>query len=416
MPWVFMAVALVGLLFVLNAYVPPRLEAIAVPSFFAGWVTGELPVQHIVWQVGATVAFGLLGAFRSWPGWVGCGAAVVGWAGLAGLAVVGKHSAAIIAAAEEPEEAVTGESSRGETPSPNSGSETMWHWPRLACPLPVRPSEIEMTAGIDYAGDGMARHRLDVLHRRDMSLPGPVLIYVHGGAWIMGNKRQQGLPMLYEMARRGWVCVKINYRLSPRATWPDHIVDCKRAVSWVRANVAAYGGDPRFVAISGGSAGGQLCSLVALTSGDPLFQPGFEHDDASVDACVALYGVYDMTGCAATSYSRKLVRLLEKIVFKSRLADNPVLFERASPVKRVTAGAPPFYVVHGANDTLVPVIEARRFVTQLRAVSGSSVTYVELPLAQHAFDVLPSVRCANVVAGVTRFLERTRQSCSSRSA
>ena len=68
------------------------------------------------------------------------------------------------------------------------------------------------------------------------------MVYIHGGAWIIGDKREQGFPMLLELARRGWVCVTINYRLSPKATWPDHIVDCKMAVAWVREHIARVRG------------------------------------------------------------------------------------------------------------------------------------------------------------------------------
>ena len=118
-------------------------------------------------------------------------------------------------------------------------------------------------------------HRLDIIRRRtDPPAEAPVFIYIHGGAWVMGNKREQGLPLLYELARRGWVTVTINYRLSPKATWPDHIVDCKRAVAWVRDHIAEYGGDPRFVTVSGGSAGGHLAALLALTPRRPRVSAG----------------------------------------------------------------------------------------------------------------------------------------------
>ena len=103
-----------------------------------------------------------------------------------------------------------------------------------------------------------------------------MLVYIHGGAWVIGDKREQGIPMMHELAQRGWVCVAINYRLSPRATWPAHIVDCKRAVAWVREHIAEYGGDPGFIAVSGGSAGGHLSALLALTPNEPEWQPGFE--------------------------------------------------------------------------------------------------------------------------------------------
>jgi acetyl esterase/lipase len=234
-------------------------------------------------------------------------------------------------------------------------------------------------------------------------------VYIHGGAWIIGDKREQGLPLLHELARRGWVTVTINYRLSPKATWPDHIVDCKRALVWVREHIAEYGGDPGFIAVSGGSAGGHLSSLLALTPGDADFQPGFEGADASVDACVPFYGVYDMTaGWGTSRCDDGLLTLLERRVFKRRIADDPSVFEDASPLHRVNVDAPPFFVVHGTNDTLVPVADARAFVAALRSVSKAVVVYAELPYTQHAFDVLPSVRSAHAVAAVVRFLEGVR--------
>jgi acetyl esterase/lipase len=286
----------------------------------------------------------------------------------------------------------------------------MWRFPRLIYPLPRPARSIRAIRNIDYAGDGLHRHRLDIIRRRvDPPTAGPVLVYIHGGAWVIGDKREQGLPLLHELARRGWVTVTINYRLSPRATWPDHLVDCKRALAWVRDHIADYGGDPGFVAVSGGSAGGHLSAMVALTSGDPAFQPGFEDVPVAVDACIPFYGVYDMTaGRGSTHYDKGLMTLLERRVFKRRYVDDPEVFENASPLRRVRADAPPFFVVHGTHDTLVPVAEARRFVEALRAVSRAPVLYAELPYTQHAFDVLPSIRSAHAVAAVVRFLEGVR--------
>jgi acetyl esterase/lipase len=204
--------------------------------------------------------------------------------------------------------------------------------------------------------------------------------------------------------------VAINYRLSPKNTWPDHIVDCKKAVAWVRDHIAEYGGDPGFIAVSGGSAGGHLCALLALTPGDPDFQPGFEEADTSVDACVPLYGVMDMTGSAEGSgrYGPGLLKMLEKSVMKTTFAEHPEVFEAASPTQRVNAAAPPFFVLHGRNDTLVPIAVARTFVADLRAVSPAPVAFAELPLAQHAFDILASLRCQATTAGVSAFLDAAR--------
>jgi len=404
--WVYLAVSLVGALFVVNAFRPARHQLLVVPSFFAGWYIGEMPVWHIAWQAAATVAFGLEGALGSWPGWVALGVNAASWAGLVVHARVsaGAHRVFLRAEEEMPIPAADVEG------LPVHGGETMWRFRRLLYPLPRPARSVKVVRNVDYVGDGLRAHRLDIIRRRvDPPDGAPVLVYIHGGAWVIGDKREQGLPLLHELARRGWVTVTINYRLSPRATWPDHIVDCKRAVVWVREHIAEYGGDPGFIAVSGGSAGGHLSSLLALTPGDGDFQPGFEGADAAVDACIPFYGVYDMTaGRGGPRYDAGLLALLERRVFKRRLADDPAVFEAASPLHRVNPDAPPFFVVHGTNDTLVPVADARAFVAALRAVSKSLVLYAELPFAQHAFDVLPSVRSAHAVAAVVRFLEGVR--------
>ena len=284
-------------------------------------------------------------------------------------------------------------------------------------PLPKPVRAMEIIHNVDYAGDGRKTHRLDIIRRRvDPPTEGaPVLLYVHGGAWIIGDKREQGLPMMFELARRGWVCVTINYGLSPKVVWPEHIVDCKRALAWTRAHIPDYGGDPGSIAVSGGSAGGHLSALLGLTANDPAFQPGFEDADTSVQACVPFYGVYDMT-CGLRpgdkrrrgDYASGMLRMLERMVFKRSFDEAYDLYAAASPLQRVHADAPPFFVLHGTNDTLVPVAEGRTFVEALRAVSTSPVAYAELPRTQHAFDVMPSVRCAHAVAGAVRFLEGTR--------
>ncbi len=236
------------------------------------------------------------------------------------------------------------------------------------------------------------------------------MVYIHGGAWVIGDKREQGKPMMYELVARGWVCVAINYRLSPKATWPDHIVDAKRAVAWVKEHIAEYGGDPSFVAVSGGSAGGHLSALLALSAGDPAFQPGFEGVDTSVQACVPFYGVMDLTGSPEGSarFGPGLLEMLERKVMKVKESEQPDLFRDASPTYRVHADAPPFFVLQGVNDTLVPVETARLFVDRLRAVSSRPVAYAELPLAQHAFDVLASLRCQATTSAVGDFLEGAR--------
>ena len=279
--------------------------------------------------------------------------------------------------------------------------------------VPFRFAAIRRIRNIDYAGDGStatARHPRAAGPVRPTG--GPVLVYIHGGAWVIGDKREQGLPMMHELVQRGWVCVAINYRLSPKATWPDHIVDCKRALAWVRDHIAEYGGDPSFIAVSGGSAGGHLSALVALTPDDPEWQPGFEDADTSVDACVPFYGVYDMTGDPErrAPTGTGLVDLLERRVMKCRPPTHPAVFERGlARLRRVHAGRPA--VLRGPRGPTTPWSRWRwpgASSSRLRAVSTAPVAYVELPRAQHAFDVLASIRCRHTTLGAVRFLEGVR--------
>jgi len=156
--------------------------------------------------------------------------------------------------------------------------------------------------------------------------------------------------------------------------------------------------------VTGGSAGGHLAALVALTANEPAYQPGFEKVDTSVRACVVFYGVYDFTDRFGVWPHRGLANLLQRRVMKAALADARQAYELASPMSRLGPHAPPFFVIHGDHDTMVPVEEARRFVGMLREAIPGQVAYAEIPGAQHAFEIFPSVRTLFVVQGVERFL------------
>ena len=401
MPWLFLAVTLVGAWFTFNAYLPHlRQGPMSLPSFFAGFLTGELPVHHFAWQLAATALFVWAGALAAWPGWVALAITLVSWAALLAMVPVAARSEGVLETAVGQ---ALGPSYRERVES--SGRVRKAPAPRgqLVLPLPLRDSAVEVVRNIRYAPEAGRRHLLDV-HRPAGGAEGaPVLLQIHGGGWVVGNKRQQAVPLMQHLAAHGWVCVSTNYRLSPQATFPDHLVDVKLAIRWIREHVREHGGDPEFVALTGGSAGGHLCSLAALTPNDPEYQPGFEAVDTRVQACVPFYGVYDFTD--RQGLDPNLVRFLERYVMKRRLADAREAFERASPMSRVGPDAPPFFVIHGTHDSLVPVASARHFVDLLRKASRQPVAYAEIPYAQHAFEVFHSLRTRHAVNAVGRFLD-----------
>lgn len=234
--------------------------------------------------------------------------------------------------------------------------------------------------------------------------PAPVLVYVPGGAWLYGKSRHQGHALLSLMATRGWVCYAIDYRTSPRHRWPRHIMDVKAAVAWARANADAHGGDPGFVAVAGASAGGHLAALAALSREDAEYGPDSSSADAGVDAVVSFYGRYDWED-RSTVERDQFMGFLEHVVVKQKQDSHPDVFRSASPMARITTTAPPFFVVHGSADSVIPVAQARAFVDRLRQESHSPVGYLELRGAQHAFDLIDGARTGAACLAAATFLD-----------
>lgn len=252
---------------------------------------------------------------------------------------------------------------------------------------------------------GPARGQLlDVWRRKDAPANAPVLVFLPGGGWVHGSRILQGYALMSHLARLGWVCLSVDYRVAPQHRWPRHVQDVKAAIAWAREHVASVGGDPDFIAVAGCSAGGHLAALAGLTVGSPEFSaelaPGA---DTSVNAVVGIYGRYDWVD-RSTREREDFVRFLEQIVVRGRLEDRPDVFEQASPLARVHAEAPPFFVVHGTSDGIIPVAQARAFVDKLGAVSRAQVSYLELPGAGHAFDLIDGRRTGTAVDAIAAFL------------
>lgn len=248
---------------------------------------------------------------------------------------------------------------------------------------------------------------LDVWRPKELPAePAPVLIFVPGGAWVHGSRLLQGYALMSHLAEKGWVCLSIDYRVAPHHRWPAHIHDVKTAIAWARANVDKFGGDRDFVAIAGTSAGGHLSALAGLTANDPELQGELpDGSDTSVDAVVGIYGRYDWEDRSTVERVR-FVDFLERVVVGRKLAERPEVYRKASPIAQVRPDAPPFLVVHGTGDSVIPVAQARAFVERLRAVSRSAVSYIELPGAGHAFDMTDGARTGSAATAIGLFLNQ----------
>jgi len=395
-------VSVLGLAYTANGYRPLTKHGYgSVFAFGYGVFASELPMQTLGIQLTAQAAVSrwLPTRLRRFS-WLVSG---LSWLGLLGLRHIGRK-------ADEP---LTAALDAGLGPDRRTESGDLWKRPAPGGATAKKPGVIRMLRVYrDYAHDGDisygefgSRNHLDIWRRPDLDRGGraPVLLQVHGGAWVVGDKRGQAHPLMSHLAELGWVCVSINYRLSPRSTWPDHIVDVKRAIAWTKAHIAEYGGDPDWIAITGGSAGGHLCSLAALTPNEPRFQPGFADADTGVQAAVPFYGVYDFTR-SDNAMHPLMVPMVAKNVFKLSRTDTAEAFRVASPITHISEDAPPFFVLHGTNDSLIPVEQARSFTARLAEVSRQPVVYAELPCAQHAFDIFGSARAAHAAVAVEHFL------------
>jgi len=375
-----------------NARWPRRSLLLVLPSWLAAFLVVELAVHLLLLGTAAVVALVALGALGGVVGWV----ALALW--LVAVALAIPHGLSSLRTRLDVDGCPRDLELREGAPG--------IPWYLLAVP-PLgfwRPG-VRVRRGVVYATVDGRRLKLDVVRpKHDPGRPLPAVLHVHGGAWFFGSRREQGWPLLDHLAANGWVGFNVDYRLSPQATLPEHVEDVKRAIAWVREHAAELGVDPSFIALTGGSAGGHLTALAALTADDRTLQPGFEGADTHVQAAVPFYGVYDLTD-PHREHLPSLRDIVEWIVLKVRLDREPERFRAVSPIYRLHPDAPPFFVVHGDGDTLVPVAESRRFVAALREVSAAPVLYAEMPGGQHAFDVFPSWRSAPVIRAVERFLD-----------
>ncbi|NNF09332.1 MAG: alpha/beta hydrolase fold domain-containing protein [Acidimicrobiia bacterium] len=369
----------IGALFTFNGL---RRRSLWLPAL----VAGELAIHHIVWQAVATALFIWAGALDHPLGWAALAMTILSWVGLLVMVGWAERAKPVLRAALDGV-------GRGIEPGP---APTIGDLVRAR---PRLPHGVEMVADVSYGPE--PENLLDLHLPEEREGSHPVLLQIHGGGWRRGAKERDGRPLVFSMAKNGWVCVSIAYRLSPAATFPDHLIDVKRAIAWLRENIATFGGDPSFVAVTGGSAGGHLAALAALTPNEAAYQPGFEQADTTVQACVPLYGIHDLLDRNRNRYPWPFV---EAIVMKVSPADDPAAWDRASPLTRVSPEAPPFFVLHGSHDYLVPPAESRQFVAALAPVSRRPVYYAELPGATHGFDVLHSLRSRHVVHAIGKFL------------
>ncbi|HMN62410.1 MAG TPA: alpha/beta hydrolase [Anaerolinea sp.] len=235
-------------------------------------------------------------------------------------------------------------------------------------------------ADLVYCSPGGVPLSMDLYFPEQGAAPWQVLVYVHGGSFTGGDKRQgSGMIDIPALTARGYVVAAINYRRMPDNPFPAEVLDARCAVRFLRANAEKYQLRTDKMGIWGGSAGGHLASMVGLTNHDPAFDAGEYPDQPSRgDAVVEMFGPTDLTAPMGW-----LQRWLLRRAFGT---DNPAdpLLARASPVLYVNTDAPPFLILHGEQDDAVPVVQAQLLQDKLTA-AGVNSTLVIVKNANHNF-------------------------------
>ncbi|MGB0906746.1 MAG: alpha/beta hydrolase fold domain-containing protein [Maricaulaceae bacterium] len=274
-------------------------------------------------------------------------------------------------------------------------------------PFKIAKKGVTRIADIAY-GEAGVKNLLDIyVPETRPADPMPVMIHIHGGAWSIGHKQQQGQPLIQHMTAKGWLCVDINYRLGPKHRFPVLFEDVMRAIAWVKTNIAEYGGDPNFVILTGGSAGGHLTALAALMPNNADFKTGFDSVDCTVQAAVPVYGVYDFidrTGAFANYGQAKVEGFLTEKTMPGPRATHEDFWDMVSPLRHVRADAPPFLILHGRQDALASFPGAEIFTKALSDVSKDDVIFAPIPGGQHAYDAAGAPPTAAHVRLVDRFL------------
>ena len=270
MPWVLLAVGALLAVLTVPALVPVHHWSLLFPAFFVSWFGTGFAGWWLVIAPAALLACVVGGGLDDWPGWLGL--------------VARRHrdrgplvpTAPVTACAAASSTAALAESDQQRVPRHRRRPVS------VLLPFWMRHRAVERVKDIRYADGAGRRHLLDVYRPRPPVERAPVLLQIHGGAWMVGTKDTQGRPLMQALTASGWVCVAINYRLSPRSKWPAQLEDCKLALRWIREHIAEHGGDPDRIVVTGGSAGAHLAAMTALTANEPAYQPGFEQVDTSV--------------------------------------------------------------------------------------------------------------------------------------
>jgi acetyl esterase/lipase len=313
-----------------------------------------------------------------------------------------------------------------------AGAETADAWPAqhirpVGGERPLAPRGARAFEGLSYSLVPGYRPLLLDLYVPESADAAPVVLWIHGGAWLFGDRR---LPpemwpagaLFQKIVDAGFAVAAMDYRHSQEAPFPAQLHDAKAAIRYLRRYARDLGIDADRLVVWGESAGAHLAALVGLTGGQPEWEgdDGVREGDTAVAAVVDWYGVHDAVHLElralpvdpdavppshAATFAREPLLILTD---GSALGDDAVRL--CSPISHVRADAPPFLLMHGEADGLIPIAQSEVFAAAMQR-AGAPVDFRRVAGADHSWigvDPLPLMDEA--LAWVTATLEGTRQS------
>ncbi len=224
--------------------------------------------------------------------------------------------------------------------------------------------EVRVETDLVFGKGGDKELKLDLAMPKEGDGPYPAVIYLHGGAW-RGGSRKEFSKSIEALAARGYVAVTVDYRLVPDATSTGQIADCKAAVRWLRAEAKKYKIDGDRIGVVGFSAGGHLACMLGTTNKDDGLEGSSGNADQSsrVQAVVSFFGPTDFT---TRTWDDEIEKAILAPFMGGSFADHPELYKKASPICYVRKDAPPFLFFHGTEDKLVQIRQSRVMVDKLK--------------------------------------------------
>lgn len=252
---------------------------------------------------------------------------------------------------------------------------------------PGLPAGARMALDLAYVPHATERQKLD-LYLPATGTNWPLIIWIHGGGWSGGSKEK---PPGLRFLTHGFALASLNYRFSQDAIFPAQLIDCKAALRWLRAHAPEYGFDPHHIGVWGASAGGHLVALLGTTGDDKEFDQGENPGVSSrVQAVCDWFGPTDFTQILSHLDDPKhdVADSLASQLIGGPLDQNPEKVQRANPIHYITTNDPPFLIMHGDKDPLVPLQQSRLLAEALQK-AGVPVTLRVVPGGGHggpAFD------------------------------